>query len=146
LGVLFCVHRRIILEIKPVSTIVQLKSIDKYSVAERLLNLRLRKQLTWEQLADLLGMAVSMLYHVKRGNRNLSEKALFRLEQAEIAAGLRRPAPQETSTSKHENSDLQIGLKRLHAKLNPLNPQAQKRILKAVLQILDEAQRKALSK
>jgi len=123
----------------------QEKSKSKYGHAERLQNLRLKKQLTWEQLADLLGLTVAMLYHVKRGFRNLSEKAVYRLEQAEVAAGLRRPAPQETSTSKNENPDLELGLKRLRTKLNALDPKTQKRLLGSFLQILD-AQRKTSSK
>lgn len=126
-------------------TILQEKSKSKYGHAERLQILRLKKQLTWEQLAELLGLSAAMLYHVKRGVRNLSEKAVYRLEQAEVTAGLRPPAASETSSFKQENSDLEIGLKRLRTKLNALDPKTQKRLLGSFLQILD-AQRKASSK
>ena len=81
-------------------TRLQEKSKSKYGHAERLQILRLKKQLSWEQLAELLGLSVAMLYHVKRGVRNLSEKAVYRLEQAEVTAGLRPPAASETSSFK----------------------------------------------
>jgi transcriptional regulator with XRE-family HTH domain len=103
--------------------------------------LRLTQGLTWKQVAEKLGVGVSMLMLVKTGRRNISKKILFRLEQTEIAVGLRPPTSHKTSSSEPENLDMEIGLKRLRAKLNSLNPQAQKRVLKAVLQILDEAQK-----
>lgn len=126
-------------------TILQEKSKSKYGHAERLQILRLKKQLSWEQLAELLGLSVAMLYHVKRGVRNLSEKAVYRLEQAEVTAGLRPPATSETLSLKQENSDLEKGVKQFRTKLAALDPKSQKRMLKVILQILD-AQRKALSK
>jgi transcriptional regulator with XRE-family HTH domain len=39
--------------------------------------------MTWGQVAKKLGISVSMFMMVKRGERNLSAKALYRLEQAE---------------------------------------------------------------
>lgn len=39
--------------------------------------------MTWSQLAEKLGISVSMIMMVKRGQRNLSAKAVYRLEQAE---------------------------------------------------------------
>ena len=74
---------------------MQQKRAEKSSIAERLQKLRLKKQFTWEQLADMVGLTASMLYQVKRGERGLSDKALYRLEQAEIVAGLRSPAVHE---------------------------------------------------
>jgi transcriptional regulator with XRE-family HTH domain len=125
---------------------MQAKSIKKYTIQERLQNLRLKEQLTWEQLAESLGLTAAMLHHVRRGIRNLSEKARYRLERAEIDAGLRPPTSQGFPAIKLENLDLENGLKRLRAKLNTLNPQAQKRVLKAILQILDEAQKRPKAK
>jgi transcriptional regulator with XRE-family HTH domain len=124
---------------------MQDKSLIKCSIPERLQNLRLKKQLTWERLAVSLDLTVSMLFQVKAGNRNLSDKALYRLEQAEIAAGLRPPPSPKASSSKLENSDLDTGLNRLRAKLSVLDSKTQERILKAFWQILD-AQRTTLGK
>ena len=86
-----------------------------------------------------------MLMMVKSGRRNLSNKTLYRLEQAEIAAGLHSPVARETLSFKQENSDLEKGVKQFRTKLAALDPKSQKRMLKVILQILD-AQRKALSK
>ena len=60
----------------------------KNPVFERLRHLQVSEGLTWAQVAEKLGIGVSMLRMVKGGQRNLSAKALYRLEQveAEIAA------------------------------------------------------------
>src|SRR5207249_6558416 len=60
-----------------------------YSASERLQKLRIKKQLTWSQIARRLRLSESMLYKALRGDARFSERALFRLLQAEIAAGLR---------------------------------------------------------
>jgi transcriptional regulator with XRE-family HTH domain len=104
--------------------------------------LRLKEQLTWEQLAESLGLTVAMLHHVKRGIRNLSEKAQYRLEQAEIVAGLRPSTSHKTSLSKPQNPDLEIGLNRLRVKLSALDSKSQGRVLKAILQIVEGVQKK----
>jgi transcriptional regulator with XRE-family HTH domain len=124
---------------------MQQKRAEKSSIAERLQKLRLEKQFTWEQLADMVGLTASMLYQVKRGERGLSDKALYRLEQAEITAGLRPPAVHETAASKSEDPSLDIWMQRLRRKLSALDPKSRERMLKVILQILD-AQRKASSK
>ena len=124
---------------------MQQKRAEKSSIAERLQKLRLKKQFTWEQLADMVGLTASMLYQVKRGERGLSDKALYRLEQAEIVAGLRSPAVHETDASKSEDPSLDIWMQRLRRKLSALDPKSRERMLKVILQILD-AQRKASSK
>jgi transcriptional regulator with XRE-family HTH domain len=102
--------------------------------------------LTWKQVAEKIGVGVTMLMMVKSGRRNLSNKTLYRLEQAEVAAGLQPPTARETLSFKQENSDLEKGVKRFRAKLAALDPKSQKRMLKALLQILDVAQRKVLRK
>jgi transcriptional regulator with XRE-family HTH domain len=56
---------------------------------ERLQRLRRLQGLTWNQVGQKLGVGVGMLMMVKTGRRNLSEKALARLEWAEVEAGLR---------------------------------------------------------
>jgi len=60
------------------------------SVFRRLRQLQVSEGLTWGQVARKLGVGVSMLMMVKRGERNLSAKALYRLEQAESEAAERR--------------------------------------------------------
>ena len=44
---------------------------------------------TLQEVSDAIGVGRSMLMMVKSGRRNLSGKALYRLEQAEIEAGLK---------------------------------------------------------
>lgn len=68
---------------------------DKYSASEGMVFQRLRRfqvgeGQTWEEVAKRLGISVSMLMMVKRGRRNLSEKALYRLEQAELETAERK--------------------------------------------------------
>src|ERR1044072_5670943 len=46
--------------------------------------------MTWSQVAANLGIIVSMIMMVKRGERNLSPKARYRLEQAEHELADRR--------------------------------------------------------
>ncbi|HMO51911.1 MAG TPA: helix-turn-helix transcriptional regulator [Kiritimatiellia bacterium] len=48
---------------------------------------------TLDVVADDLGISKSMLMMVKSGRRNLSGKSLFKLEEAEIAAGLKTRPP-----------------------------------------------------
>src|ERR1051326_4622722 len=67
------------------------KKSPSYSRLERL---RLVTGKTWQQIADDLKVDRSMLFHVKSGARNLSDKALFRLREAELAAGINYSARQ----------------------------------------------------
>jgi transcriptional regulator with XRE-family HTH domain len=74
-------------------------SQDNFSGPENPVFQRLRKYqvgegLTWEQVARKLGVGVSMLMMVKRGHRNLSPKALYRLEQAELEVAKRKSQAQ----------------------------------------------------
>ena len=70
---------------------MQDKSAVTCSLAKRLETVRLAKHLTWDGLAGLLEMSPSMIYQVRRGDRNLGDVAMHRLEQAEIAEGLLSP-------------------------------------------------------
>ena len=56
---------------------------SKNTVFQRLRLFQVSEGMTWGQVAQKLGISVSMLMMVKRGERNLSPKALYRLEQAE---------------------------------------------------------------
>ena len=53
------------------------------SVFERLRRLQRAEGMTWNQVAEKLNISVSMLMMVKNGSRNLSEKALYRLDRFE---------------------------------------------------------------
>ncbi len=55
---------------------------------QRLEHLRVVTGKTWDQLAADLGVHRSLLFHVKSGTRNLSSKVMYRLAQAEVAAGI----------------------------------------------------------
>jgi transcriptional regulator with XRE-family HTH domain len=70
---------------------MQDKSVELYSIPHRLDRLRLKKQLTWEGVAALLKMSASMIYQVRAGKNRLSPKALYRLQDAELEAGLVSP-------------------------------------------------------
>lgn len=61
---------------------------------ERLRQYQLSENLTWKQVGERLGVGVSMLMMVKRGERNLSEKALYRLEQLERDVASRKSRAQ----------------------------------------------------
>jgi transcriptional regulator with XRE-family HTH domain len=63
------------------------------TILERLERLKNVKDFTWEQLAEKLDLSVSMLMQVKSGDRQLSPRALFRLDCAEKMANLRYPEP-----------------------------------------------------
>lgn len=71
-------------------------------------------RLEWGELATRLGLSRSMLDMVRKGQRNLSFKALFRLEEAERKAGILPPvtailppgtAPETSSMKKHKISE-----------------------------------------
>ncbi len=66
---------------------------------ERLARLRNSQELTWNQLAQKLGVGVSMLMMVKSGKRNLSEKVMIRLEWMEVDAGI-KPASKVSRVAK----------------------------------------------
>lgn len=63
-------------------------SKDSASLFKRLEQLRNSQELTWDRVAEKLGVSAAMLMMVKSGDRNLSEKVLARLEWAEFEAGL----------------------------------------------------------
>jgi hypothetical protein len=67
---------------------MQEDSAEELSVPQRLERFRVHTQATWEQVAKRIGLGIAMIYHVKRGARQLSTKALYRLKMAEQEAGL----------------------------------------------------------
>ena len=60
------------------------------SQIERLERLRVTCDLTWQKVADRLGISVGMLMMVKAGQRSLSEKVLHKLLAQEVVAGIRQ--------------------------------------------------------
>ena len=82
------------------------------NTTDRLEKLREVKTLQWGELCDLLGIKRSMLHYLRKGERNLSFKALRRLEQAEREAGILPPAPppqipsSDTETGSIKNSTI----------------------------------------
>jgi len=58
---------------------------------QRLETFRLKKGWSWDQLGEALGLKRTMLHYVRSGERELSDKALYRLSQAEWAAGIAPP-------------------------------------------------------
>jgi transcriptional regulator with XRE-family HTH domain len=52
-------------------------------IAKRLARLRIARQLTYRQLAELLELSESMIYQATRGDAQFSERALHRLTQME---------------------------------------------------------------
>lgn len=70
---------------------VQGKSEEKCSLPDRLDRLRLTLQLNWVEIAQRLELSESMVYQVKSGKKELSDKALWRLRLAEKHAGIAHP-------------------------------------------------------
>jgi predicted transcriptional regulator len=70
----------------------QEKSFGRNAVVDRLRRFQVSRGLPWHKVADVLGVTRGMVMMVLRGDRNLSEKALFRLEQAEREAAEVRSA------------------------------------------------------
>jgi len=66
----------------------QEQSASKRTIPKRLEALRLAKRLTWDGVAGLLEVSPSLIYQAKRGERNLGDLVLHRLEEAEIESGL----------------------------------------------------------
>lgn len=70
---------------------VQKTASPNLSAAARLERFRIEKQTTWEEVAKLVGLSVSMIHQVRRGVAELSPKALWRLAIAERESGLSGP-------------------------------------------------------
>ena len=71
------------------------------SAYDRLERLRSHHDWTWAQVGNAIGVKVPMLMMVKKEKRKLSSKAMRRLVDAEIAAGL-RPPPREAASHPSE--------------------------------------------
>ena len=65
---------------------------------QRIDNFRVKTGKNLDQVAEAIGVGKSMLMMVKSGKRHLGRRALYRLEEAERAAGI---APPENITEYH---------------------------------------------
>ena len=72
----------------------QVKKTSSDPVVERLRHYQVSQGMTWNQVANKLGLSRGMLMMVLREDRHLSAKAVFRLEQAEREAADRKSAAQ----------------------------------------------------
>jgi len=59
------------------------------NILERILTVKRSQQWDWKNTAKALDLSVSMLMAVQKGERNLSDDAVFRLAQLENKLGLR---------------------------------------------------------
>ena len=68
-------------------TLVQEKTSQNFT--SRLEALKLGRDLTDEELALKVGLSRRMLYLIRKGKSSITRKTWYKLEQAEISAGLR---------------------------------------------------------
>jgi len=71
---------------------------------DRVETLRIFRQWTWEQTASAIGLSRSMIHLIKKGKNNVTDKVLYRLEQAEIAAGITEKADVNQARWRRETS------------------------------------------
>lgn len=71
---------------------MQVKKTDLDPTVERLRHYQVSRGLTWQQMANKIGVSRGMLMMVLRGDRRLSTKALFKLEEMERGTADRRTA------------------------------------------------------
>ena len=61
---------------------------ESVTIPQRLDSLKVKLNLSWKEVAEKLGLSVSMLMQIKAGSRNLGANSFFRLCEVERAAGL----------------------------------------------------------
>ena len=61
------------------------------NIPQRLEILRLKKGLSWDELGKELDLSRSMLHYVRKSEREMSDRALYRLEELERASGIEPP-------------------------------------------------------
>ncbi len=79
--------------------------------SERLRRLKKTEELTWPQMARKLRVSTSLLMLVNRGDRQLTEKVMVRLEWAEVEAGFK------------DESEISEAARELGRKLRPIRPE-----------------------
>lgn len=81
---------------------MQEQSAEKCSSGKRLDRLRVTLQSNWADIAQKLDLSESMVYQVKSGKKELSEKAIYRLEQAEREAGIAPPLTEQVKAARSQ--------------------------------------------
>lgn len=84
-------------------TLVQEKSSQIFT--ERLEALKLGRDLTDEELSVKVGLSRRMLYLIRTGKSSITRKTWYKLEQAEIAAGLRGPTAVRETHGIYESAE-----------------------------------------
>lgn len=69
--------------------------------------LRKTNSLSWGELCDLLKISRTMIHYVRSGQRQLSEKAMWRLSEAERTAGIMPPEDRMPSSQEELQSSRQ---------------------------------------
>jgi transcriptional regulator with XRE-family HTH domain len=70
---------------------LQAKDEQTLSFLNRLDKLRLSERWTWEQAAKSIGLSRTMLHYLRSGRSSVTDKTLYRLAEAEKAAGVETP-------------------------------------------------------
>ena len=68
----------------------QAKSEQKSAFLNRIEYLRSAANMTWAEVAAALGISRTQLHLLRKGESELNQRVLLRLEQAEVTAGLRK--------------------------------------------------------
>ena len=95
------------------------------NVIERLEKLRLKQGWSWDELGEAIELSRSMLHYVRKVERVMSERSLYRLAELERANGIQLPQEKmhEPATSyltpkpKRGGSDLGVDVKVLEREL-----------------------------
>ena len=83
---------------------------DNSQFLTRIEHLQAHHRVTWGQLAEMIGLSRTMLHLIRKGSNPPSRKTLFRLEQAEIEAGLRKQLMEKKSVLELLKSESASGI------------------------------------
>lgn len=72
----------------------------------RLEVLKKSMKLSWGELAETLGVSRSMVDQVRKGTRVFGPKAVRRLEELEVQAGIREALSSSTQMPEEQNNDI----------------------------------------
>jgi len=121
---------------------MQEESLEKFSPPERLKNLRLKRQCNWSDIAKDVGLSEGMVYAVIAGKKNLSDKALHRLGEVEMAAGIVPPPVTHGVSSEaaqhiiSQRNEQKKGIAKLRGQVQKLQTQ-----ITAIVTTLDEMEK-----
>lgn len=89
----------------------------------RLEALKLKKGLSDERLAEWVGLSRRMLYLLRTGKSSITRKTWYKLEQAELEAGILPKEPEESDRAppiREETADYLPGPREMMAKLDEI--------------------------